>query len=160
MWNSNTQRHFLTSNLMTDLGLTTAVVAVALALSPVSTNAATVFIQVTEDTSGHALCNVLCTQIVGGGPATQAPVALSKSTGQFINAAGEVAATTMKMSNSTNDAGNISLGLSDTFTVQGAGSGPVSLTAVWHATGTFGSRWPGLRQLSSWRCGDQDRYIG
>ena len=45
----------------------------------------------------------------------------------------------MKMSSSTNAAGGVSLGLSDTFTVHGAGSGPVSLTAVWHATGTVSS---------------------
>lgn len=122
----------------TALGAAGLLVA-TLATMPLSASAATVFIQVTENNSGHALCNTLCTQIVSGGPATQAPVAFSNSAGSYINGYGEVTASTMKMSSSTNDAGGVSLGLSDTFMVQGAGSGPVSLTAVWHATGTFGS---------------------
>ena len=145
MWNENRRRHLLTvTNSIASLGLTTAccaavILAAALALLPGSAHAATVFIQVTQNDSGHALCNVFCTQIVGGGPATQAPISRSNTAGQFLTGAGEVTATTMKMSSSTNAAGGVSLGLSDTFTVLGEGSGVVSLTAVWHATGSVSS---------------------
>jgi hypothetical protein len=145
MWNGKARHHLLrAANSIASLGLTTAgqatgILAAALTLLPVSAHPASVFIQVTENSDGTVCPGFMCAQIFGGGPATQAPVTFVDQAGSFISGFGEVTATTMKMSSSTNASGGVSLGLSDTFLVQGAGSGPVSITAVWHATGTFSS---------------------
>lgn len=146
MWNRNDRRLLLkATNVIArrgtmSTGRAACVLLAALALSPVTARAASVVIQVTQNDSGHALCDIICSEAVGNGPQTLAPVAVSDpNTGRFISGAGEVTANTMKMSSSTNAAGGVSLALSDTFTVHGAGSGPTSITAVWHATGTFSS---------------------
>jgi hypothetical protein len=115
------------------------VTAALMLLLPAAAQASTVFVQVTQNDSGHALCNIICGEAIGTGPQTLAPVAVSNAAGSFINGSGSVTGTDMKMTSSTNAAGGVSMGFSDTFTVQGAGSGPVSLTAVWHATGTVGT---------------------
>jgi hypothetical protein len=134
MWNNHARRSpFRAANWIAGFGLA------ALTLLPLSAQAATVFVQVSQNDSGHALCDVLCGQVVGNGPQTLGPVAVSDTQGSFINGFGSVTATEMKMSSATNAAGGVSMGLSDTFTVHGAGTGPVSLTAVWHATGTVGT---------------------
>src|SRR5262245_45017563 len=145
MWNRNHRRHRVkATNAIAKLGTTSVgagcLLAAALALSPVSARAASVVIQVTQNDSGHALCDVVCGEAIGNGPQTLAPVAVSDpNTGRFISGAGEGTANTMKMSSSTNAAGGVSLALSDTFTVHGAGAGPTSITAMWHATGNFSS---------------------
>lgn len=132
----------LSSFTKSKLTIVGAVALAALALSPMSAQASSTFVQL-YDLGGHPVCGPTgkCDRIVSSQSQTYNPPTFHGSvSGAFITAAGEVSPGTIKaFHTASNPVPSVStefdLGFNDVFTVHGTGTGLVSVTATLRAIG-------------------------